>query len=58
MIGTFLISGATYIFGVVNGIYLREHNVVTVADVQQGIDKLVATFTKRKTEQTQQSEQQ
>ena len=42
MILSLIWSAAVYAAGTVTGVYLREHNVVTVADIRQAADKLIA----------------
>jgi len=46
MILTLLASGASYIAGVVSGVYLSEHKMLTMVDVKQSAVNLVASARK------------
>ena len=43
MILACLWSGVVYIAGAISGVYLREHDVLTVADIRKAADKLIAS---------------
>ena len=46
MILSLILSGASFVTGIVTGVYMREHDMLTVADIRSAADRLIAAAPK------------